>query len=422
VSNVLNRDYAPQRGSALRGLASGSTVMRATGLSLGARKMHKPRLLIFNNAWLCVGAAIALSLLGIAAIGTVPRPGETDYALQHGVHFAIGLLAAVVVAAPNYRWAQRLSYPLLILALLMLVFVLLPFVPDTIVHPRNGARRWINVVVADVQPSELAKIAYVLGLANYLRFRTSYRTLGGLLLPLVLTMIPMALILVEPDLGTAMLFLPVLFVMLTAAGAKLRHLVLVIVIGLSAAPMMYPLLRPHQKARIHALYYQFIGDDRHEQDIGFQGDRAQTLVGAGGIRGNGRGHAAELISFNRLPEVHNDMIFAVICCRWGILGAITTWTLFGAFVLGGFLIAARCKDPFGRLVAVGLVATVFAQMAINTGMTLGLTPITGMTLPFVSSGGSSLIASWMMVGLLLNIGMRRPKFLERESFDFPKHE
>ena len=123
-----------------------------------------------------------------------------------------------------------------------------------------------------------------------------------------------------------------------------------------------------------------------------------------------------------LPEKHNDMIFAMIACRWGALGAIVTWGLFGLFCLGGLATASQCKDPFGRLVAVGIVAMVFAQMAINTGMTLGLAPITGMTLPFVSSGGSSLVSAWIMVGLLVNVAMRRPLYLARESFDFDNEE
>ncbi|MHC4947581.1 MAG: FtsW/RodA/SpoVE family cell cycle protein [Planctomycetota bacterium] len=388
------------------------------GLRVRMRELHQPKVLLFNTGWLCVAAALALSILGVSAIGTT----EPAYALRHAVHLAMGIVAAVIVAVPHFRSIRWLSYPLLLLVTGLLVFVLIPFVPEAIVRPRNGARRWINMVVMDVQPSELAKIAYVLALANYLRFRTSYRTLPGLLLPLVLTFIPMGLILVEPDLGTAMLFLPTLFAMLVAAGAKLRHLVIVMVLGLSAAPLMYPMLRPHQKDRIEALYYQFIGDSRHENDIGYQGARAMTLVGSGRLVGVGKAHAEELVTWNHLPEDHNDMIFAVIACRWGALGAVTTWGLFLLMCGGGLLIAATCKDPFGRLVAVGVSSLLFAQMAINTGMTIGLMPITGMTLPFVSSGGSSLIATWIMIGLLLNVAMRRAPYMARRSFEFDEED
>ena len=384
------------------------------------RVIPRPRLVMMRSVgWLCVGSAALLSVLGVVVIGTVPPgPGEPNLAIMHIVHLVVGLIAAVAVAVPHYRVAQRVSYPLLAAVVFMLVFVLIPWVPEAIVRPRNGARRWINVLVTDFQPSELAKIAWVLALASYLRFRENYRKLVGLFLPLALTFIPMGLILVEPDLGTAMLFLPTLFAMLIAAGAKLRHLALVMFIGLSLAPAMYPLLEPHQKDRIKAMAAQVVGDDRYQNDIGFQGARAMTLAGAGRWTGVGRRHAAALITYNGLPEDHNDMIFAVVTCRWGMLGAMTVWGTFVLLCAGGLVIAAQCKDPFGRLVPVGLVAMFFSQMAINTGMSIGLMPITGMTLPFVSAGGSSLVSAWIMVGLLLNIAMRRQRYLAREAFNF----
>jgi cell division protein FtsW (lipid II flippase) len=381
--------------------------------------MHRPRTTWLNPGWLCVLGALGLTLLGIVAIAAITRaPSEPDYATRQIAFLAVGLMAAAVAAVPHYRWLCHLSVPLLLGVLALLVFVLIPAVPESIVRPRHGARRWINFYVTDLQPSELAKIAYIIALASYLRYRRNYRHFLGLLLPFALTLVPMGLILVEPDLGTSLLFLPTLFAMLIAAGARLKHLVLIVVLGLAAAPAMYPLLQPHQKQRINALYYQIKGDRRHVQGIGYQGDKAMTLVGAGGIAGAGRSRAADLVRYNRLPEKHNDMVFAVIACRWGALGAVATWGLYGLFTLGGLVIAAGCKDPFGRLVAVGIVAIMFAQMTINTGMTLGLLPITGMTLPFVSYGGSSLVSAWIMVGLLLNIGLRRAPYLARESFEF----
>lgn len=392
-------------------------------LSAYADKVHarsglRSRVMLLNAAWMCVIAALGLSLLGMVAIGSVPRPEGPDFAGKHLQFMFIGLFSAIVAATPHYRIVQRLSYPLMLLVLGLLVFVLIPGVPDSIVHPRNGARRWISLPFTDFQPSELAKIAYVLCLASYLRFRANYRTMPGLMLPLILTFIPMGLIVKEPDLGTAMVFLPTFFAVLLAAGAKFRHLVLIVVIGLTLAPALYPVLRPHQQARIKAMIAQVTGDDRYDQDIGFQGDRAKTLVGAGGFAGVGKQKAAALVHYNRLPEEHNDMVFAVICCRWGLLGALAIWGLFGLLCLGGLLTAAICRDPFGRLVAVGLVAIFFSQMTINTGMTIGVLPITGMTLPFVSYGGSSLIAAWLMIGLMFNVALRRPPFSMRHSFEF----
>jgi cell division protein FtsW (lipid II flippase) len=300
--------------------------------------------------------------------------------------------------------------------------VLIPWVPEAIVSERKGARRWISLGITDFQPSELAKIAYIVALATYLRTRKTYRRFAGLAVPFGLTLVPVGLILLEPDLGTALLFMPTLFAILIAAGARLRHLVLILVLGLAVAPLAYPVLRPHQKNRIKALYYQMRGDKRHVQNIGYQGDRAMRLVGAGEVSGVGRRLAADLVKYNSLPEEHNDMVFAVITCRWGFIGGLLTWGLFAVFIAGGLITAALCKDPFGRLVAVGITAILFAQMTINTAMTIGLLPITGMTLPFVSYGGSSLVTTWLMVGLLLNVGLRRPHYLARDSFDFDRED
>lgn len=394
--------------------SSRSTQFTASGLHDDVRALHRQGLRIRNAGWICVGAALGLSLLGVAAIGTT----EPAYATKHLIHLGMGLLAGGVAAMPNMRWLQRFAYPLLGIALMLLIFVLIPAVPDAIVHPRNGARRWINLIAFDLQPSELAKIAYVLALACYLKGHQNYRTFRGLFIPFIGTFIPMGLILIEPDLGTALVFIPTLFAMLIAAGGRIWHVVLIIAIGLGSAPLMYPLLQPHQKDRIMALVAQSTGDDRYVQNIGFQGDRAMMLVGAGGLTGAGREHAADLVSFNGLPEEHNDMIFAVVCCRWGALGGLFTWGLFGLFVLGSFITAANSKDAFGRLVPVGLAIAVLTQMVVNTGMTIGILPITGMTLPFVSAGGSSLITSWLMVGIIHGIALRRPRYMSRESLKF----
>ncbi|MCA9289694.1 MAG: FtsW/RodA/SpoVE family cell cycle protein [Phycisphaerales bacterium] len=387
----------------------------AKSLHEDARSLHQSRVAWWTIGWVCVASALALSIIGVMAIDTT-RP---DLAMKHLVHLGFGVCVAVAVAVPHYRWARRMAYPLLGISILLLVFILLPGVPEAIVRPRNGARRWISLVVTDFQPSELAKFAYVAALASYLRMRSNYRTLTGLLRPLALTFLPMGLVLIEPDLGTALLFLPTLFAMLIAAGAKIKHMLLVVVLGLSLAPMMYPLLKPHEKDRIMAMVAQLKGDDRYRDDIGFQAERAMVLVGAGGLFGaHPKEHAAALIEFNRLPEEHNDMIFAVVCCRWGLMGGLVVFGLMLSLCVSGIIVAGLSRDPFGRLVAVGLVAILFAQTTINAGMTIGLLPITGMTLPFVSQGGTSLVIAWVMVGFIVNIALRRARYLVRHSFEF----
>jgi cell division protein FtsW (lipid II flippase) len=365
-------------------------------------------------AWLCVAAAIVLTAIGLAAIGTT-RP---ELVPKQSAILAIGLLAAAMVTWPSHRFLQWISWPLLIWVAVLLVFLLVPGVPEAIVRPRNGARRWINLVVMDFQPSELAKVAVVLAIATWLRFRRNHRRLRGLLPPLLIALVPMGLVLLEPDLGTALLFLPTAIAMLIAAGARLRDLCIVGLLGLIGAGAMTPLLRPHQRDRIMAMWAQMQGDTTFVDDIGYQGQRAMTLVGAGGLTGHGREQAQRLVHWNHLPEEHNDMVFAVIIARWGLAGAIVTWGLFGLLTLGGLLVAAQCREAFGRLVAVGATTLLVTQMVVNTGMTIGVMPITGMTLPFISAGGSSLVAVWLLIGLLLNVGLRPPSRLWRETFEF----
>lgn len=380
----------------------------------GESRRRRRGLKWFNPAWLCVGAALMLSLIGLAAIGTT-RPELVSKQL---LLLLVGVAAAGVLAVPHVRWMRRISVPLMILILCLLVILLLPGIPEEIVRPRNGARRWINLGFIDMQPSELAKIAVVLLIASWLRFRKNHRYFTGLLRPLLMALIPMGLILLQPDLGTSLLFLPMCFAMLFAAGARSKHLIVIVLLGVLGGAAMTPFLRPHQKDRIQAMWAQLRGDDRFENDIGYQGARSMMLVGAGGIGGSDGETATALLRWNHLPEEHNDMIFAVICTRWGLLGGVFTWGLYIMILLGGLLTAAMSCDPFGRLVAVGLSVGLVAQMVINTGMTIGLMPITGMTLPFVSYGGSSLVVAWIMIGIIFSVALRRPPLLWRQSFEF----
>jgi len=367
--------------------------------------------------WLTLLAALALTGIGIFAIHLVD-PGA---ATKQAAFVPVALIAMLLVMLPHYRRYVDIAYPAFAVMLVLLIILLLPFMPQSIVPVRNGARRWFDLQIGMLfQPSELMKIAYVTALAHYLRYRRNYRTIPGLLAPLLITFLPMGLILVEPDLGTATIFLPVLFAMLIAAGAKLKHIIAIVLIGAALMPAMYPLLQPHQKQRIVAMVSQIKGETQYRSSIGFQGYKAQTLVGAGQIAGHDHDHARVLIDYNDLPEPQNDMIFAVVCTRFGLLGGAVVIGLYLMFMAGALLAAALNKDPFARLAAVGISAIVFTQMFVNTGMTVGVLPITGMTLPFVSYGGSSLVAAFMMVGLVLNVAASRPIIMANPAFEFDR--
>jgi cell division protein FtsW (lipid II flippase) len=298
------------------------------------------------------------------------------------------------------------------------VVLLVPFVPASIVTPRNGARAWINLGPVDFQPGEVAKIAFVLVLADYFRYRKNHRTFLGLIPPALITLIPVGLITLQPDLGTALLFIPCLFAMLVAAGAKLKHLAVIVLVGILAGPMAYPMLKPHQKQRIVGLINMVQGSPEGADDINYQSLTAVRLAGAGEINGMPDAKSRAVVHFNHLPERHNDMIFAVIVNRFGLIGGLGVLGLYAVWFLGALLTAALCKDPFGRLVVIGVTVIIAAQMFINVGMNLGLLPIIGLTLPFVSYGGSSILTVWIMTGLVLSVAMRPPARLSRPTFEF----
>jgi cell division protein FtsW (lipid II flippase) len=386
----------------------------AAELYEGTEATYRSQIRLSTPAWLAVGAALALSLVGVAAISTT----EPELAARQAVYLVVGLAAAALATLVPPKSLRIASWFVLAIAIVLLVFVLLPFVPRSIVTPRNGARAWIDLGIVDFQPSELAKIAFILCLSQWLSLRGSPRTLRALLVPILMLTALVGLIVLEPDLGSALLFFPTILAILIAAGIRWRHVIVALVAAAAIVPAAYfGALKPYQRARIDAIVAQVKGDTRFERDIGFQGWRAMRLVGSGGLVGNDKEHARALIVYNALPEEHNDMIFAVVACRFGMLGGAAVLLCYAMLLLGALAVAVSTRDGFSKLVAVGIGALLFAQMSVNIGMTIGLLPITGVTLPFVSYGGSSLVASWALVGILVSVGIRPPVGGDKSEFD-----
>jgi cell division protein FtsW (lipid II flippase) len=380
----------------------------------GTEPAPRPRVRLSSPAWISVAAALALSILGVVAISTT----QPDLAARQAVYLVVGVAAAALATLAPPQSLRTVSWFVLAIAVALLVFVLLPFVPKSIVTPRNGARAWIDLGIVDFQPSELAKIAFILCLSQWLSLRGSPRTVRALLVPALLLMGLVGLIVREPDLGSALLFFPTVLAMLIAAGARWRHVIIALVVAAAIVPLGYfAALKPYQRARIDAIVAQVKGDTRFERDIGFQGWRAMRLVGSGGLVGNDAEHARALVVFNALPEEHNDMIFAVVSCRFGMLGGAATLLCYGLYLFGALAVAVTTRDGFSKLVAVGIGALLFSQMVVNIGMTIGLLPITGVTLPFVSYGGSSLVACWALTGVLVSVGIRPPAGGDKDPFD-----
>lgn len=397
---------------------------RLSGFMLAEGAGSKARWSLANFGWLCFAAALALSLLGVYAIDLATRPeagaGLSGTAHRQLVFVGAGVLAAALVCVPHYRLIAMARWPLAVGTLGLLVFLLLPFVPASIVTPRNGTRGWINLGPIDFQPSEVAKVVFVIMLAWHMRFRTSHRRFLGLLGPAMVAFVPIALIMLQPDFGTAMMIVPALGAIIIAAGAKLRHLAVIALVAALAVPASYPFLKPYQKQRVIGLVHQIRGSREGADDINYQSFTAQKVMGSGLTAGNSDPHTRALIRYNRLPEAHNDMVYSVLVTRFGFWGGVGVLGLYLAWLLGALGVAATCADPFGRLMAVGLAALIAAQTLVNVGMNVGLLPIVGITLPFLSYGGSSMVAVWLTTGLVLGVGLRRRSQSFRPSFEYAR--
>ena len=342
------------------------------------------------------------------------------------VFLGTGVALMLLAYRTPYQKIGRYAYPLYVLVIGMLLLLVvghvldrfglprLPFVPE-----RRGTYRWLGMGSLQIQPSEFMKVALIMCLARYLRFRSSYRTWRGLMAPFLLTVLPMGLILFQPDLGTLLMLLPVLFAMLFVAGARLRHLAIVVLLGCATMPVFYLYgMREYQQARIQVLFKQNTTDEAWHMDEGYQLRQSKIALGTGGLMGQGYGEGMFVQYDGLLPEGQNDFIYAIIGHQWGLVGGILVILAYGAIVFFGLEVVTVTNDPFGRLLAVGVLVMIVLQALLNICMTNGLAPITGMTLPFVSAGGSSLWANFLALGLLINVARRRPMLIAHPPFEY----
>ena len=365
----------------------------------GGRLRRAPT--IARLPWLLLASAGSLGAIGLAAIARSEEltGGGTNFWRMQLVWWCVAIAAGAALATTSSQLVGRWSYAAFAGTLVLLVAVY--FFPA-----KYGAHRWVRFGPVGVQPSELAKIAFVLALARYLMHRENYRRLRGLLWPLVLTLVPLVLVLREPDLGTALVFIPMLLAMLWAAGARLRDLAIVVLVGLLTLPVLASQMSREQKSRITALAEQS-GPGQRPTDDGFHLHQSKQVIALGGVWGSAvTGQWGDDNGAYRLPVAHSDFIFSIVAERFGLAGAGVVLLLFWLLVTASVRIAGSTNDPFARLVAAG-IATLFAvEVTINTAMTVGLAPVTGLSLPLMSHGGSGLGAHVAALGLLVRIALR----------------
>ncbi len=359
--------------------------------------------------WVIAGCALGLSVLGALLVWSATKPrlletgGNPDaYLDRHLLNLAIGLVLGVVFAVVDYR-ALRAYAPLVYAAsCLGLVAVLL--IGTTI----NGAHSWIVIGGGfQVQPSEFAKVALVAGMAVLLaERRTQEHATRGSDVPLVLALaaVPLGLVMLQPDLGTAMVFVFTVLGVLLLAGAPARWLGGLVLAGVLViyGAISLGVLKDYQLERFKA----FTNQDQDTLGAAYNITQARIAIGNGGLTGTGLFHGTQTTG-KFVPEQQTDFVFTVAGEELGLVGAGGIILLFGLLLWRTLRLAGRSPDLFGRLVAGGVACWFAFQTFVNIGMTLGIMPITGLPLPFVSYGGSAMFANWMAVGLLLNVGSRR---------------
>jgi rod shape determining protein RodA len=353
------------------------------------------RRLYHHVDWAMLAAILALSVIGLVNIYSAAGEG---LALMQVYAIGIGLVALALCLVVDYRSIADKSHLLYFAILALLVYVLF------FGAVRGGSRRWIDFGSFNLQPSEFVKAALALVLAKFLGdSRGGALTRADLLTAAAITAVPLLIIARQPDLGTAVTLLPVLFGVAYLAGMPMRIFGIVALVGLLAAPIAWRFaLQDYQKGRIST----FLNPEQDARGAGYQQIQARITVGAGGPWGKGfqQGTQGQL---RFLPVAHNDFIFSVLAEEHGFAGVVVTLGLYLFVILRALDSARLAKDRLGAYLVLGVLASFTFQVIYNITMSAGLAPVKGLTLPLLSYGGSSMIATMAGFGLILNVRMRR---------------
>lgn len=360
------------------------------------------RRLLQNFDWPLLALILLVAGIGIvnlysAGYNHTPE-GVTPVYVKQSYWLMVGLTVMLLTLTIDYRYLERLAYPLYILSILFLIGVMVA--GKTV----SGSKRWLALGPISFQPSELVKIALILVLARYFHRLSPQGPLKfkDLLTPLVLLLLPAAVIAKQPDLGSAILVTLVGGTMILLVGVNWRTLVAGGIGLIVAIPAAWPFLKEYQRQRVRT----FLNPENDPLGAGYHIIQSKIAVGSGQFWGKGflQGTQSQL---HFLPEQHTDFVFSVFAEEWGFLGSAAVVLLYLGLCLWGLFIARNFKERFGQLLAVGVTALLFWQVFINLCMVTGLLPVVGIPLPLFSYGGSSLITILLALGILLNLRMRR---------------
>jgi rod shape determining protein RodA len=351
-----------------------------------------------NTNWFLIVLICLTASFGIAMLYSVAGGDMNPWASRQAVRFSVGVAMMLFVAFIDIRIWLRLAYPLYALGLVLLLIV------ELMGEIGMGAQRWLDLGFFNLQPSEVMKIAIVLALARYFHGLTAedVQRFRWLIIPIFMAAVPAALVLVEPDLGTAILLLMLSSAILFAAGVLWWKFALVGIAVLGAIPFAWDRLHDYQRERVLTLF----NPERDPLGAGYQIMQSKIALGSGGIWGKGflLGTQSHL---NFLPEKHSDFIFTTLGEEFGLVGGLILLGLYAAILVYGFAVAFRARSQFGRLLATGITTTFFLYVFINIAMVMGLIPVVGVPLPLISWGGSAMLSILIGFGLLLSVYIHR---------------
>src|SRR5436305_1781396 len=350
---------------------------------------------ILYTATLCLLAAGAVMVYSASSAESVLKNGDPAFYLKRYLMFgAIGLVGMHLISRRGLKVARALTPLLLPVAFALTLAVKLPHVGVSV----NGATRWLGAGPVQFEPSELLKVALVLYSANLLAVRPALLgSVGTLCRPLLMVVGGACLILLaQPDMGTAMVVCFATFALLVAAGVKMRHLATILGV-LAILALIFAIAEPYRRARL----LSFLHPWNDAGKTGFQGVQAMIALGSGGFFGVGLGESVQKIFY--LPEAHTDMILAIVGEELGVMGVSALAALYGLIAYAGFRTAKLARDRYAKLLAAGITALILSQAVLNFFAVLGMAPLTGVPLPFVSYGSSNLVVLLGGMGLLLNV-------------------
>lgn len=356
-------------------------------------KKGPPDFILFITAFTLLGIGLIMVFSSSAVTANVTY-GDAYYFFKKQLMWAvIGIIAMIVVMKLNFSRLKDFAIPLMVFAVISLILVVTPLGVDV-----KGSSRWFSLGFMRFSPSELAKVSMVLFLARAMEMKLGKITsfTAGVLPFLAMVGVICGLIMLQPDLGTAFTIAATVFFMLLVAGAKWSHLSAIMLTGIGAVAAAIA-VAPYRMERVIA----FLNPWKYASDEGFQTIQSLYALGSGGLFGMGLGRSRQ--KFFYLPEQHTDFIFAILGEELGFIGCTVVVALFLLFAWRGYKIAINAPDNFSRLLAAGLTTIIVFQAIVNIAVVSGALPVTGITLPFISYGGTSLLFTMVMVGLLLNI-------------------